>query len=1200
MAQHCRGHIAHCLGGALAGRDTVAVSGRCRLTGPGLADGVRGLAAGLSELGVRPGHVVAVVAFNSVEYIELFLAITYIGAIIAPLNYRWSFEEASHAVDLVRPSVFIIDDSFRSWALRLMKSKSLTSINLYLIMGDPCSTSQAANFVSIEQIKRSSGGTRAAEPVSAPNDVALICFTSGTTGQPKGVAISHTSLIIQSLAKIAIVGYGEDDVYMHTAPLCHIGGISSCMAILMAGGCHVLLPKFDAKSALDAILEHRVTSFITVPAIMADLLSYARKEKISGHGITVTKILNGGGGLTSELISGASYLFPHATIFSAYGMTEACSSLTFMVLNRPKLQQPNDQLGYYAGGVCVGRPAPHIEIRIDRDGRNSSSSPVGNILTRGLHTMSGYWVNNSIDISGPIKNGWLDTGDTGWVDKTGNLWLMGRQKGRIKTGGENVYPEEVESVLSQHPGVAKAVVIGLPDSRLGEKVVACVSIRDGWKWVDAGAEHMGEGREVSAHVLQDHCRMKKLSRCSTKFRNAERREAAAAVDVAEGGGAEVEPLHAWIGPGPRQAAGERGVLLTRDAPGERWRVLRLPRDAADERWRVFTAAKGAVFVGGGFALRAGEAGSGNWKLSCHVRCNLVDSSEKKVIEKDPNKAVPLFWAAINSGDRIESALKDMATVLKQANRSEEAIEAIRSFRDRCPNEAQESIDNILLDLYKKCGRTKEQIEMLTVRLRIVDEELASGRWKTKMSKSHGRVVYLSLRDEKARLLGNLAWAYMQSENYDEAEMLYRQALAIEADYNKECNLAICLIKTGKVAEAKYLLQAIPDNCSDESHLRSLARATEMLMELESPTLPSPITQMKSKESLIWLASDVENLEHLQPRTLSTPLTQLKSEEPHISVAADAEKHEDCNSQVFPSPITQMKREEPQIVIATSEEKNEECLSKYQDLSRLFNDAATPQSLLEKLRKRLVKEDKPNISMQRQVQIPSFNTCSQNCDGATDASENIRQQEKALVDGVGKTWADMVEEDEHQLDNVASTICMDSTEQNVSSKHANEKMYRTPSSSQGSNTLQRSSVGNHLQSSSAGSWRRSDSKIFACENSKFVRTAPAWRQHKVEDYSNRVSQRLDTVRLSEKAQGTEQSPWRSSTAQRSLFPEWKSKCERYGHGYVPFGDNAHFQGSSQSEAAHRWPKNVTNGRPWRQQNRLRVFQEITNEINQKVV
>ncbi|KAG8046410.1 hypothetical protein GUJ93_ZPchr0008g11761 [Zizania palustris] len=576
------------------------------------------------------------------------------------------------------------------------------------------------------------------------------------------------------------------------------------------------------------------------------------------------------------------------------------------------------------------------------------------------------------------------------------------------------------------------------------------------------------------------------------------------------------------------------------------------------------------------------------------------AKQAQEIEKDPNKAVPLFWAAINSGDRIESALKDMATVLKQANRAEEAIEAIRSFRDRCPIEAQESLDNILLDLYKKCGRTKEQIEMLMMKLRIVDEELASGRWKTKLSKSHGRVVYLSLRDEKARLLGNLAWAHMQSEYYGKAEMLYRQALAIEADYNKECNLAICLIKTGNVAEAKYLLQAIPKNCSDESHARSFARATEMLRELESPTLPSPITQIKSKESLVCLATDVENLEHLQPQILSTPLTQLKSEEPAILVASDAEKHEDISSRVLQSPITQLKREEPQIVITTSGEKNEECLNEYQDLSRLFNDSATPQSLLEKLRKRLVKEDTPNISRQHRVQIPCFTECLLNSNGATDASENPMQEGKALVNGVRKTWADMVEEDEYQLGDVSSTIGMGNTEKNVNSKHADEKMRRTPTSSEGTSTVQRSSVGGQLQSSSAGSWKRSASKISTDENVnlKFVRTAPAWRHKKVHDYSNRVSQRLDTVHLSEKAQCTEQQPWKSSTAQRSLFPEWKLKCERREHGYVPFGDNEHFQGSSHAQATHRWPKNATNAKPWRLQSRLQVFQEITNETNHK--
>ncbi|VAI76135.1 unnamed protein product [Triticum turgidum subsp. durum] len=423
------------------------------------------------------------------------------------------------------------------------------------------------------------------------------------------------------------------------------------------------------------------------------------------------------------------------------------------------------------------------------------------------------------------------------------------------------------------------------------------------------------------------------------------------------------------------------------------------------------------------------------------------AKQEQLIEKDPNKAVPLFWAAINSGERIESALKDMATVLKQANRAEEAIEAIRSFRHRCPNEAQESLDNILLDLYKKCGRTKEQIEMLTVKLRMVDEDLASGRWKAKLSKSHGRVVYLSLRDEKARLLGNLAWAYMQSENYEEAEMLYRQALAMEADYNKECNLAICLMKMGKA-----------------------------------------------------------------------------------SVSVDTEKHGDCNSQVLPSPVTQLKHKGPQIMAASDGEKNGQSLQEYEYLSRLFNDAATPQSQLEKLRKRLVRKDRPNISTQDQVQTPSSAECLPKPNGAMDASENPVQEGKGLVDGGRKAWADMVEE-EQQLGSGKNTSA-----QGESSKDASEQRDKTSSSSQGSSSLKTPVAGVPGQSSAAGSWRCNDSRTSTDENvnRNFARTAPAWKQQKVQDHSNRVCQMLNTMHLNEKAQGTKQTPSRSSAAQRSLF------------------------------------------------------------------
>ena len=424
------------------------------------------------------------------------------------------------------------------------------------------------------------------------------------------------------------------------------------------------------------------------------------------------------------------------------------------------------------------------------------------------------------------------------------------------------------------------------------------------------------------------------------------------------------------------------------------------------------------------------------------------------------------------------------------------------------------------------------------------------------------------------------------------------------------------MKTGKLAEAKYLLQVIPYNCDNESHVKSLSRATEMLRELELQSLPSPITQMKSKESRILLAADVEMLEDPQPQILSTPLSQLKCKEPHISVSANAEEHENCCSWL-PSPITQLKREEPQILVIAEAEKNEGC-AEFQDLSRLFNDAATPHSILEKLRKRLVKEA-PKNSIHDQIQTPTATESLLNFDGNQDASENPGQGGMQLTKGVKKAWADMVDEeeqqlgedkpladmvakDEQQLDDDKLTVGVGTTEQTESSKHASKQEYRIPLSSQGSSTLQRPFVGGYQQGSSANSWRHSDSKISSDNrmNWDLVRTAPTWSKHKVQDHSDRVCQRPNTAHFNENTSGSKQAPWRSSASQRALFPDWNSKGEGYSHGCMPFGDNEHSQGSGRTEASRRWHNNVAGTVTWRPQNRLRVFQEITNEINQNVV
>eukprot|EP00262_Sarcandra_glabra_P015360 TRINITY_DN4721_c0_g1_i1.p1 TRINITY_DN4721_c0_g1~~TRINITY_DN4721_c0_g1_i1.p1 ORF type:complete len:337 (+),score=48.63 TRINITY_DN4721_c0_g1_i1:114-1124(+) len=294
--------------------------------------------------------------------------------------------------------------------------------------------------------------------------------------------------------------------------------------MLMVGACHILIPKFEAKSAFQAIEQHHVTSLITIPTMMADMIfTHRRQNRLSG-GETVKKILNGGGGLSTELTEGATKIFPNAKLLSAYGMTEACSSLTFMTFQNLALQDSGKLLtknfgaesgiSYRPGGVRVGKPAPHVELQISSGNYKDGPFVVGRILTRGVHVMVGYW-GQSLEIpSASDEHGWLDTGDIGWIDEYGDLWLVGRTKDRIKSGGENVYPEEVEAVISQHPGISDIVVIGVPDLRLTEMVVACVQIKDNWHWVTRNYRGpYGETEHfLSGEILQNYCKQKNLTR----------------------------------------------------------------------------------------------------------------------------------------------------------------------------------------------------------------------------------------------------------------------------------------------------------------------------------------------------------------------------------------------------------------------------------------------------------------------------------------------------------------------------------------------------------------------------------------------------------------------------------------------------------------------------------------------------------------
>ncbi|KAF5746335.1 hypothetical protein HS088_TW06G00506 [Tripterygium wilfordii] len=186
----------------------------------------------------------------------------------------------------------------------------------------------------------------------------------------------------------------------------------------------------------------------------------------------------------------------------------------------------------------------------------------------------------------------------------------------------------------------------------------------------------------------------------------------------------------------------------------------------------------------------------------------------QLVEKDPEAAIIWFWKAINARDRVDSALKDMAVVMKQVDRTEEAIEAVKSFRTLCSKQAQDSLDNVLIDLYKKCGKVDEQIELLKRKLRLIYQGEAFNGKPTRTARSHGKKFQVSVKQETARLLGNLGWAYMKKSNYMAAEVVYKKAQMVDPDANKACNLGLCLIKQARYEEARLILQRVLQGDSD--------------------------------------------------------------------------------------------------------------------------------------------------------------------------------------------------------------------------------------------------------------------------------------------------------------------------------------------------------------------------------------------------
>jgi acyl-CoA synthetase (AMP-forming)/AMP-acid ligase II len=430
-----------------------------------VADRVARLAAALRGLGVSAGDRVAMLSLNSDRYNEYLLAVPWADAVLNPVNIRWSPAEIAYSLRDSDSRVLLVDDTFAGVVAEL-----LPSLDTVIHTGEGPTPDGMLSYEDLiaahEPIPDARRGGEA---------LAGLFYTGGTTGHPKGVMLSHANLMVSALGVLS-TGYlfGPGTRCLHAAPMFHLADLAAWNATTTAGGTHVIIPAFDPVGVMTAIADHGATDALLVPVMIQLLIDH---PDIATHDLSSLRtVLYGASAIPQSVLERAMKAFPSASFTQAYGMTELSPVATLL--------SPDDHRDT-ALLRAAGRAAPHAEVRIvDADDVEVPRGGVGEIVSRGGHVMLGYW-NRPAETAAAIRDGWMHTGDGGYMDEHGYVFVVDRIKDMIISGGENVYSAEVENALATHPAVASCAVIGVPDDEWGERVHAVVVLRPGHQLIAA-------------------------------------------------------------------------------------------------------------------------------------------------------------------------------------------------------------------------------------------------------------------------------------------------------------------------------------------------------------------------------------------------------------------------------------------------------------------------------------------------------------------------------------------------------------------------------------------------------------------------------------------------------------------------------------------------------------------------------------------
>lgn len=447
------------------------------LTWQAFADRVARLASALAGLGVSPGDRVAMLAANSPRYVEFYFATLWAGAVMVPVNGRWALPEKVHCLNDSGARLLLVDTGAHGEAAALRNACPALEQVIHADAGP------SGEFLDYETVLRSARPM--ADAGRGGSDLAALFYTGGTTGRAKGVMLSHDNFMANSMTALVNLGIRDHSVHLHVAPLFHVAGGSRVFTVTVAGGTHAVIPRFEPELFLDAVQRYRVTVTVVVPAMLNALLEYPHLERFDLSSLQL--LTYGASPMPESLLRRTMERLPGVEFLQSYGMTELSPVATSLAPRYHVFSGPD------AGRVrSAGQAVFNADVAIfDEHDVPLPAGRVGEVCVRGPMVMQGYWRQPELTAE-TLRGGWMHTGDAGYLDDQGFLFLVDRVKDMIISGGENVYSAAVENVIHQFPGVHECAVIGIPSERWGEAVHAVIVPRG--------------GVEIDRDALLAHCR----------------------------------------------------------------------------------------------------------------------------------------------------------------------------------------------------------------------------------------------------------------------------------------------------------------------------------------------------------------------------------------------------------------------------------------------------------------------------------------------------------------------------------------------------------------------------------------------------------------------------------------------------------------------------------------------------------------------